>query len=82
MYNAGAKYYAEGAYSWVMPESLTNKQFPSWGNPIGEMLVEDAKAALRARFSDTFSIHVELVWDPPWDPSMMTEAAKLQLGLM
>ena len=24
---------------------------------------------------------VELVWDPPWSQSMMTEAAKLQLGL-
>lgn len=25
---------------------------------------------------------VELVWDPPWDMSKMTEAAKLQLNLM
>lgn len=24
---------------------------------------------------------VRLVWDPPWDPSMMTDAAKLQLGM-
>ncbi len=24
---------------------------------------------------------VELVWDPPWNQSMMTEAARLQLGL-
>ena len=24
---------------------------------------------------------VILVWDPPWDPEMMSEAAKLQLGL-
>ena len=23
---------------------------------------------------------VEVVWDPPWHPSMMSEAAKLQLG--
>ena len=26
------------------------------------------------------SARVELVWDPPWNPSMMSEAAKLQLG--
>jgi FeS assembly SUF system protein len=26
--------------------------------------------------------HVELVWDPPWDPSRMSEAARLELGLM
>jgi probable FeS assembly SUF system protein SufT len=25
---------------------------------------------------------VELVWDPPWNQGMMTEAAKLQLGMM
>lgn len=25
--------------------------------------------------------HVELVWDPAWDKSMMSEAAQLQLGM-
>ncbi len=25
---------------------------------------------------------VVLVWDPPWDPSMMSEAARLQLGFL
>lgn len=25
---------------------------------------------------------VELVWDPPWDPSRMSEAARLELGFM
>ena len=25
--------------------------------------------------------HVEIIWDPPWDQSRMTEAARLQLGL-
>ena len=25
---------------------------------------------------------VDLVWDPPWDQSKLSEAAKLQLGLM
>ncbi len=24
---------------------------------------------------------VELTWDPPWDPEMMSEAAKLELGM-
>jgi metal-sulfur cluster biosynthetic enzyme len=27
-------------------------------------------------------VHVELIWDPPWDKSRMSEAAQLQLGLM
>jgi FeS assembly SUF system protein len=25
---------------------------------------------------------VELVWDPPWTPDRMTEAARLQLGML
>lgn len=25
---------------------------------------------------------VEVVWDPPWRPEMMTDGAKLQLGMM
>jgi FeS assembly SUF system protein len=27
------------------------------------------------------SANVELVWDPPWDKSRMSEAARLELGL-
>ncbi len=26
--------------------------------------------------------NIELVWDPPWNQSMLTDAAKLQLGMM
>lgn len=28
------------------------------------------------------AVKIELVWDPPWDPSRMSEAARLQLGMM
>ena len=27
-------------------------------------------------------VKLELVWDPPWDQSMISEAAKLQMGLL
>jgi len=27
------------------------------------------------------SVKVDVVWDPPWDPSKMTDAARLQLGM-
>ena len=26
-------------------------------------------------------VDLDLVWDPPWDKSMMSEAAKLELNL-
>ena len=28
------------------------------------------------------SATVEVVWDPPWNPEMMSEAAKLDLGML
>jgi FeS assembly SUF system protein len=27
-------------------------------------------------------VHVSVTWDPPWDKSMMSEAAQLELGMM
>jgi FeS assembly SUF system protein len=27
-------------------------------------------------------VKLDLVWEPPWDPSKMSEAARLQLGMM
>jgi FeS assembly SUF system protein len=31
--------------------------------------------------ADVTDVKVEVVWDPPWTPDRMTEAARLQLGL-
>lgn len=27
------------------------------------------------------NVEVEIIWDPPWDPSMMAETAKMQLNM-
>jgi len=27
-------------------------------------------------------VKVDIVWEPPWNPAMMSEAAKLELGMM
>lgn len=44
--------------------------------PMGEMIVEEVEAALRAALPAGMDTNVELVWSPPWDPSMMSEAAR------
>ena len=31
---------------------------------------------------DVKEVNVEVVFDPPWNQSMISEAAKLQLGMM
>ncbi len=28
------------------------------------------------------SVQLDLVWDPPWNPDMMSEAARLELGMV
>ena len=48
--------------------------------PLSEMIIEEAQAALRAQFPQARSIDVELVWDPPWSPERMSEAARRRLG--
>lgn len=48
--------------------------------PLGEMIVEEAREALRTKFANSPLIHVDLVWDPPWTPERMSEAARRILG--
>jgi metal-sulfur cluster biosynthetic enzyme len=33
-----------------------------------------------SRLPDVSEVHVEVVFDPPWHPGLMSQAAKLQLG--
>ncbi len=47
--------------------------------PLSEVLLEDARAAIRERFPDVPFIEVELVWDPPWTPDRMSDDARRQL---
>ena len=35
-----------------------------------------------SRVEGVSSVRVDLVWDPPWNPDRMTDAAKLRLGLL
>jgi metal-sulfur cluster biosynthetic enzyme len=50
------------------------------GCPVSESLPEEAKAAVRQAGRDGLPVDVRVVWDPPWDPSMMDDAAAASLG--
>ncbi len=56
--------------------TLTSPACPSAMSLPGE--VED-KIRVMSKAKD---VKVQVVWDPPWDPSKMSEAARLQLGMM
>ncbi|MGB5809424.1 MAG: DUF59 domain-containing protein [Polyangiales bacterium] len=49
--------------------------------PVAGALVEEV-AQKTGRVEGVATSHVELVWDPPWTPERMTEAAKLELGML
>jgi len=51
------------------------------GCGMGPMLAQDVRNKLLG-LEGVGDVAVELVWDPPWNQAMMTEAAKLQLGLL
>jgi metal-sulfur cluster biosynthetic enzyme len=48
--------------------------------PLGESISEQARTAILRQVPGATSVNVELVWDPPWEPSMMSDAAREQLG--
>ena len=50
------------------------------GCGMGPVLAQDVQNKLLS-IEGIDEANVELVWDPPWNQGMMTEAAKLQLGL-
>ena len=51
------------------------------GCPVADSLVREVRSKVEAVPGVT-SARVDLVWDPPWDRSRMSEAAQLDLGLL
>ena len=47
--------------------------------PVAETLPPEVEAKARA-VSGVSDVRLDLVWDPPWSPSMMSEAARLELN--
>ena len=66
---------ADGTRSVLVKMTLTA---PGCG--MGDVLVDDATGKIQLIPTVT-EAKVELVFDPPWNQSMMTEAARLQTGM-
>jgi len=61
-------------------EVLVRMTLTSPACPVAGSLPPEVEAKILA-IPGVESARVDVVWDPPWDPEMMTEAAKLQLGM-
>ena len=48
--------------------------------PVAESLPKEVKDSIM-EIKEVNKVDLDLVWDPPWDKSMMSEAAKLELNL-
>ena len=48
--------------------------------PVAESLPKEVKDSIM-QIDEVDKVDLDLVWDPPWDKSMMSEAAKLELNL-
>lgn len=49
--------------------------------PVAESLPAEVKEKVAA-VEGVRACEVEIVWDPPWSPAMMSEEARLELGML
>ncbi len=48
--------------------------------PLHSYISEAAAEAIRERIPEARHISVQVVWEPKWNPTMMSQAARRQLG--
>lgn len=65
----------DDAGSAAVEMTLTSPACPS-----AEQIPVDVRDRI-AGIPGVASVRVDIVWDPPWNPDFMSEAAKLQLGM-
>ncbi|MFJ2362262.1 putative Fe-S cluster assembly protein SufT [Pseudomonas sp. NPDC087697] len=75
IYQCETRLLADGGQRVEIKMSMTA---PGCG--MGDVLKEEARAKVET-IPGVSEVEVEIVWDPPWDQSRMSEAARLQLGL-
>ncbi|TAM01523.1 MAG: DUF59 domain-containing protein [Paraburkholderia sp.] len=48
--------------------------------PMGQVIMDDVNQVLDALIPPGTELDIELVWEPPWNPDMMNDAARKVLG--
>ena len=76
VYSCVVKPTADGVHDVEVKFTLTA---PGCG--MGEYLKQDLETKVKG-VTGVGGVEVEVVFDPPWNQSMMTEAAKLELGML
>jgi len=50
--------------------------------PVAGTLPPEVQHKIKAQVQGISDVKLDLVWDPPWNIDMMSDAAKLELGMM
>lgn len=48
--------------------------------PMGDLITRNARDAIGAILPKGMDVDVQLVWDPPWSPAMMSDSAREAFG--
>ena len=65
----------------ITPERVTiDLTLTSPACPMGTLIVEDARAEVQRILPAATALDINVVWEPPWQPSMMTPACRERLG--
>jgi probable FeS assembly SUF system protein SufT len=75
IYACDAHPQADGSYRLDIQMSMTA---PGCG--MGDILKHDVRSRVQT-VPGVSEVNVEVVWDPPWDQTRLTDAARLELGL-
>ena len=67
---------ADGAGNVAIRMTLTSPMCP-----VAESLPVEVEEKICA-LAGVASVKVEIVWEPPWGPDMMSEAARLERGMI
>ena len=77
VYKIEFTYVADGKTDLLVEMTLTTANCP-----LADMIPGMVYDALRDRLPDLNKIDVKLVWEPAWDPSLMSEDARFALDMM
>ena len=75
IYQCDVHVQADGSYRVDIEMSMTA---PGCG--MGDVLKHDVRSRVQT-VPGVSEVNVEVVWDPPWDQTRLTDAARLELGL-
>jgi probable FeS assembly SUF system protein SufT len=75
IYQCDANVQSDGSYRVEIKMSMTA---PGCG--MGDVLKHDVRSRVQT-VPGVGDVDVEVVWDPPWDQSRLSDAARLELGL-